>query len=130
MNVEEILLQPEHHWVCPNCTTKRITHEARPHTPMHNCKGMKGLSVPFVAEGTKCKRVLRRPDDFVKNELVQYDKEDGLPVMSVETWREDGQDCTVYAPAARAEIGVYNAGNEKSGRNVSVGAQTARVIRR
>lgn len=129
MNFEEVLLQPEHRWVCPNCTTTRITHEVKPHTPLHSCKGMKGLTLPFVSEGTKCVRIINKREDYVNGELVQTDKE-GNVVMSVTTIRDDGEDCTVYAPTAKAEIGVFNPGNAKSGRSVSVGAQTAKVTRR
>ena len=96
-----VLLTPEHRWECPNCTTTHVTHETQPHTPFHICSGLQGLTAPFVAAGLKAKVEAVERGDYVGRELVQTDG-DGRPVMSVITTRDDGQDCAVLAPTARA----------------------------
>lgn len=95
------LLAVEHRWECPNCESKKVTHEARPHTPFHPCRGLIGLMTPFVPAGTKCKVVANEREDYVGGELVQVDG-NGRPVMNVTVTRETGQDCAVYAPCATA----------------------------
>jgi len=93
-------LTPEHRWSCPNCTTTRVTHEARPHTPFHPCRGLKGLSAPLVADGSDCVVETRDRDDYVGKETVQANGE-GRPVMSIVTRYGDGRnDCAVLAPCA------------------------------
>jgi hypothetical protein len=57
---------------------------------------------PLVKEGTKVKIETVERQDYVRRELVQTDA-NGRPVMAVVTTREDGQDCTVYAPTSYAE---------------------------
>jgi hypothetical protein len=94
-------LTPERRWSCPNCPATHVTHEAQPHTPFHTCSGLRGLSAPFVADGTRCKVVAVEREDWVGRELVQADGE-GRPVMSIVTVRDDGQDCAVLAPCATA----------------------------
>lgn len=96
-----VLLKPEQHWTCPNCVATDVTYETDPHTRMHACKGLKGLTAPMVPDGTKCKIEAVERGDYVKQEIVTKDGE-GRPIMSVVTTREDGQDCAVYAPLATA----------------------------
>lgn len=98
------LLAPEHHWTCPNCVATHVTHEPRPHTPFHSCRGLCGLTAPFVPAGTTAKVEAREREDYVAGELVQTDGE-GRPVMSVVTTRDAGQDCAVLAPTAHAGAG-------------------------
>src|SRR5262245_44981889 len=100
-----IILEAEHHWVCPNCTTTRITHGRPTDIPFHPCRGLRGLSTPMVADGTKCKVESYEREDYINGELVQYDKS-GIPIMNVVTTRDDGQDCAVYAPAAGVGVGA------------------------
>jgi hypothetical protein len=95
------LIAAEHRWSCPNCDAEHVTREARPHTPFHACRGLRGLTAPFVAAGTAAKVEAVDREDYVGTEQVQADGE-GRPVMAVVTTRDDGQDCTVYAPAATA----------------------------
>jgi len=121
-----ISLTPEHRWECPNCVSTHVTNEARPHTPFHNCRGMKGLSTPFVPAGIKCKIESNEREDYINNEIVQTDGE-GAPIMSVVTTREDGQDCAVYAPTAQIIGDSVSPSKGLSGRNVSVGAHSAAV---
>src|SRR5262245_21446127 len=96
-------LTPEHRWSCPNCTATHVTHESEPHTPFHPCAGLRGLTAPFVPEGTSCKVDATERGDWVGQELVATDSE-GRPVMSVVTTRDDGQDCVVLAPAAQGFV--------------------------
>lgn len=94
-----VLLNRENRWECPNCDLQDITYELNPHSRMHNCRGLAGLSVPMVPAGTKCKMEAHLREDYIGSEIVQTDS-DGRPVMSVTTTREEGEDCTVYAPVA------------------------------
>jgi hypothetical protein len=96
-----VALRPVHRWECPNCTATHVTHDPRPHTPFHPCRGLRGLSAPLVPAGTRCKVEARDREDYVGREQVQTDGE-GRPVMSVVTVRDEGQDCAVLAPAATA----------------------------
>lgn len=97
----EVLLSPERRWECPNCTATHITHETRPHTPFHRCRGLRGLVAPYVTAGTKAKVETVERGDYVAGEQVQADGE-GRPVLAVVTTRDDGQDCAVLAPTATA----------------------------
>lgn len=99
------LLQAEYYWVCPNCTYTDVTHEANPHSRMHACRGLKGFTAPMVHDGIKCKVEAIERRDYLGDEIVQVDGE-GRPIMSVITTREDGMDCTVYAPTAYAREGL------------------------
>jgi len=95
-------LTPEHRWSCPNCTTTRVTHEARPHTPFHPCRGLRGLTAPLVAAGSDCVVETVERGDYVGKEKVQVDGE-ARPVMSIVTRYGDGRnDCAVLAPCATA----------------------------
>jgi hypothetical protein len=96
------LLAPEHRWSCPNCTLEDVTYEAAPHSRMHTCPGARGMSVPMVPAGTRCKVELRDREDYLNGDLVTCD-ENGRPVMSVVTTRDDGIDTAVYAPCATAD---------------------------
>jgi hypothetical protein len=57
----------------------------------------------MVPAGTSCKVEAVERGDYVGRETVQTDGE-GRPVQSVVTTRDDGQDCTVYAPTATAAV--------------------------
>ncbi len=103
MGVNVPILQGEHHWWCPNCTATHITNITQPHTPFHMCRGMKGLTVPYIADGTKAKLVVLRPEDYIRRELVQRDGE-GVPVAGVQTWRDEGLDATAYPATATARL--------------------------
>ena len=87
------------HWACPSCGRTAVTGNVEAHTPFHPCPKAGGLDVPFVADGTKAKLVVVERGDYIGRERVQLTDE-GRPVMSVLTVRDDGQDATVYAPCA------------------------------
>lgn len=96
-----VLVVPESHWECSACDLTDVTRQFGPHSRMHACRGCRGMTVPMVPAGTKSKVELREREDYVGSEMVQVDG-DGRPVMSAVTTRDDGQDCTVYAPCATA----------------------------
>ena len=92
---------PMVNWVCPNCPVKVQKPRVVNQQEYHTCRGMKMLTIPMVEEGKKVKVTANEREDYVRNELVQTDAE-GRPVMNVTIEREDGIDCTVYAPTANA----------------------------
>ena len=92
------VLQPQHHWVCPKCTTETVTHEAQPHSQLHRCKGMHGIITPMVPKGIKAGFVVREREDYIGTDTVRLQND--RPVMSVTVDRDDGQDSVVFAPAA------------------------------
>lgn len=94
-------LMIERRWECPNCAVKDVTHEPQMHTRYHSCRGLRGLTAPMVPAGTRAKVEAVERGDYVGGEQVTVDGE-GRPVMSIVTTRDDGQDCTVFAPAANA----------------------------
>ena len=100
-----ILELPVVNWYCPSCHATDQTREkpATAYTRMHNCPKVGMLSIPMLQEGVKGKHLARLRDDYVGKELVQYDA-DGRPVASVETWRDEGQDCVVFAPTATVGV--------------------------
>lgn len=89
------------YWSCSNCTEMARTVDDA--TPMHLCQGM-GLLIPLSVDGTTAKIIVVEREDYIGTEIVQYDRMNNRPVMSVITERADGQDCTVYAPLATATI--------------------------
>lgn len=104
MNVP-LLAPPAKHWVCPRCDATAVTHEARPHTEMHQCAGLRGLIAPMVPPGVRAEHRVREREDYIGDELVQL--HEGRPVMSITTVRDEGEDCTVFAPTARARLNAF-----------------------
>ena len=104
-----MLLDPTKRWQCPSCDAQHVTKEARPHTPFHNCRGQRGLSVPYVeVAGVELRKnstrhvVVERGDYVGAEKGVRKDGE-GNVVMAVRTERADGSyDCAVFAPSATA----------------------------
>jgi len=101
--LKTIYLQREQFWECPNCDLKDKTTEQKVHSRFHSCKGLKGLTAPMVPANTKCKVEAIERGDYIGREITRKDG-DGRPIMSVITTRDDGQDCTVFAPQARGDI--------------------------
>ena len=58
----------------------------------------------MVPDGTKCKVEAIERGDYIDKEIVRVDG-NGRPIMSIITSRDNGQDCTVYAPTATAREG-------------------------
>ena len=88
------ILTPITEWECPACGLTDQTREAKPHSRMHTCPKMHGLTAPMVRAGTKAKLEIHEREDFVGSESVQTDDR-GRPVMNITTTRDDGQDVTV-----------------------------------
>lgn len=86
-------------WICPACGLTSQTKEAKPHSRMHPCPRMGGLTTPMVRKGTaaKIERVAR--EDYVNDEIVTRDDE-GRVVMGLQVVRDNGTDGVVFAPAA------------------------------
>jgi hypothetical protein len=97
------LLRAEQRWECPNCDLEQVTHQPKPHTRFHACRGLKGLTAPMVPAGTRCKVEAVERGDWVGGELVQTDGE-GRPVAAVRTTRDEGTDVAVLAPCATASL--------------------------
>lgn len=101
-----LILDPSKRWECPSCHHRHITHEPRPHVPMHPCPALHGLTAPYVEltgdeldPRAQRHRLVER-DDYVGDEVVQTDSR-GRPVMALITDRADGSnDCTVYLGTA------------------------------
>ncbi len=89
-------------WYCPNCPQEDMTTEARPHTRFHQCPGLQGIIAPMLPKGTKAKVTAVEREDYVGQENVRL--QNGRPIMSVVTERDDGQDVAVFAPTARLEV--------------------------
>lgn len=97
MNIPE--LTREQRWECPNCTVTDVTFESQPHSRMHPCRGMAGLTVPMVPAGTRCKVTAVEREDYIGHDMVQLDG-NGRPIMATVVTRDDGEDRAVYAPTA------------------------------
>lgn len=99
-----VLLNSEHRWECPNCDLKDVTHEAQPHSRMHPCPGVRGLTAPMVPAGTKCKVVAEVREEYVGKEVLTYD-EDNKPISAINVTRDEGNDVFVFAPCAVGKVG-------------------------
>lgn len=97
------LLAAERRWECPNCDHTDVTRESQPHTRFHPCPGLAGLTAPMVPAGTRCKVEAVERGDYIGAEDVRYD-DDGRPIMSAITTRDDGTDVVVYAPTAHLSL--------------------------
>jgi len=99
----DVLLLAERRWECAKCPATHVTRLAGPHAPMHPCKGMRGLLIPYVPAGSRAKVTAVEREDWIGGEAVQADGE-GRPVMSVTVEDDDHADAVVYAPAARGRV--------------------------
>jgi hypothetical protein len=103
-NTPPVFELPERRWECPNCDLTAVTRELGIGNRYHNCKGLLGLSAPMVPAGTKAKVEAKEREDYIGEDhgRVQLTDVDGkqVPIMSIVTTRDDGQDCTVRAPSA------------------------------
>lgn len=96
-----VILKPgPKQWVCPHCSVTDVTSWDTPNR-FHPCPGLAGITAPMIlaGSGAMTRAVVR--EDYVGQEIVQYD-ENGRPVMAVVTDRPDGSnDVAVLAPTAR-----------------------------
>lgn len=105
-----ILNPPVRRWECAHCNAKDVTREANPHTRMHTCPGLGGITAPMIEETMRGKARVRTVvrEDYEGPDVnkVQRD-ENGTPIMAVVTEHEDGRvDCAVMATVATAEMRV------------------------
>ena len=93
---------------CPNCKMETFSKPgpAGRLRPMHVCPKLRGLTAPLYPVGVKAKVEARDREDYEGGDAgnVTTD-ENGRPVMSVVTTRDDGQDVAVFAPSASVRIG-------------------------
>lgn len=94
-----ILEQQEQRWECPACDETAVTY-GQPNR-FHDCPKMHGMSTPMVPAGVVAKVEAFEREDYIGDELVQYDAE-GRPIMNVTVTRDDGEDMVVFAPSASA----------------------------
>ena len=94
------LIQPAQRWYCPECHKEDVA----PHpvaNRYHPCAKAGGLIAPMIPAGTRAKISVNEREDYVGTETVRTD-ENGRPVMSIVTEREDGtNDVMVFAPVAK-----------------------------
>jgi len=104
--VATTILDPTRHWVCPSCPATHVTKLAGVHTPMHDCPGQAGLSVPYVEHTDRLNpvRVRHLPverEDWVGTEHGVTHDVDGRAISAVRTERwDDTNDTVVFAPTA------------------------------
>ena len=101
-----VILNPVHNWECPNCGAQDVTRQHLPHSRMHPCPALRGMTAPFVevfpggqrSQRSHVKAVVR--EDCIGEDGVRFDG-DGRPIMAVVTERPDGSnDVLVFAPTA------------------------------
>jgi hypothetical protein len=95
-----ILLDATRRWTCPNCTSELVTKTAVDKPVLHPCRGLKGLIAPMVPAGIRAKVEAVEREDYIGTERVRL--QNGRPIMSVVTTRNEGQDTVVFAPTARS----------------------------
>lgn len=100
-----VQLKPmKRHWVCASgCGVTKVTQIAEPHSPLHQCPYHRGAFVPLVESGIKAGIRINRREDYLGTDIATTDG-DGVPVMSVTTLRDDGEDLTVFAPCVTAKL--------------------------
>jgi len=104
---------PVQRWYCPACKAEDVTRlpPNKAYSHMHICPKMRYLTTPMLQVGTKGKHELKEREAYVGKEMVRLDPERRRPVMNITTTRDrgadgrdEGQDCTVFAPTASAGL--------------------------
>lgn len=89
-------------WVCADgCPSNARTYDAA--LPHHPCHKRGGLMVALIPAGTKAKVTVNARQDYLGGDIPQRDA-DGRVVMSTTVTRDDGEDCSVYAPTAVLKV--------------------------
>lgn len=104
--MKAVLLDREpRQWGCPHCPVTAVTSWDTPNR-YHFCSGLAGITAPMILAGSDAvTRVVLR-EDYVGQEIVQYDHY-GRPVSAVVTDRPDGSnDVTVLAPTAAVKVAM------------------------
>ncbi len=92
-------------WSCPHCGNSEQSNDPRPHTVMHVCSGMHGLTTPMVRDGEDAKIVVHEREDYLNGD-IQTSDDRGKAISSISKERADGSnDLWVQAPLATIGIG-------------------------
>ena len=104
-NIPLLHLKPQD-WYCPNCLVTERTAPLPPGSSRyHACAGLHGLNAPLIRAGLRVKVEAEERQDYLNGDQ-QATGEDGKVYMAVRTTREDGDDVTVFAGLAHAEMKV------------------------
>lgn len=68
----------------------------------HQCPSL-GVYAPLTVVGMSCEVEKHEREDYVGTDAAQCDN-DGRPIMSVTTTRDDGTDCVVLAPTIQVKV--------------------------
>lgn len=100
-----VQLKPvEKHWICASgCGVTKVTRVSDPHLALHVCSRHRGAIVPLIENGTKAGIRINRREDYLGTDIPTTDGE-GVPVMSVTTMRDDGEDVAVFVPCATVTL--------------------------
>lgn len=99
-----LLAPPPQEWYCPNCNVTDVTAPLPPgQSRYHVCAGLHCLNAPLVRAGVRAQVVAEQRQDYLGADH-QPAGDDGNVYMAVRTVRDDGDDVTVFAGVARAEI--------------------------
>lgn len=95
---------PPQEWYCPNCAAADVTVPLAPGSSRyHACPGLHGLTAPLVRRGVRASVVAEERQDYLNGDL-QATGDNGRVYMAVRTLRDDGDDVTVFAGIARADV--------------------------
>jgi hypothetical protein len=98
------LLDKPDEWYCPNCPVTDVTPPLPAGTSRyHPCPGLHGLNAPLIRAGLRVKVEAEERQDYLGGD-VQAAGDDGRAYMAVRTTRDDGDDVTVFAGLAHAEL--------------------------
>jgi hypothetical protein len=93
-------------WACPNCDVTSVTAPLPAgQSRYHVCAGLHGLNAPLVRKGMHVKVEAEERQDYLNGDL-QATGDNGKVYMAVRVTREDGDDVTVNAGLAHAEMKV------------------------
>jgi hypothetical protein len=91
-------------WHCPNCSVTDVTPPMPPgQSQYHTCAGLHGLNAPLIRDGVCAKVEAEERQDYLNGD-VQQTGDDGKVYCAVRTTRPDGDDVTVFAGLAQANL--------------------------
>jgi hypothetical protein len=97
-------------WYCPACKLGvrkpyRVPQPGDLTFEMHICPRLGGMSSPMVVAGTRAKVTAREREDYEGGDAGNLTlDENGRPIMSIVTTRDEGEDVMVFAPVVRAGV--------------------------